>query len=197
MDNQKKATSKKSTTNKEAFLEKATASKGPKSSLQRGLLKQQEDIKNLREMLKGQEEVFVYNATPGAFHLAPTNADALKHEETAHKFDLGEIRVFKSSDIFEHKDFLKAIAENKLQIKTDEEVSEIELQKERALKKSNKTGSSAGIHKSGLSNNIKAAIGQIWDIDDIDLLDEYRELEDRAVIIEAIDTRISEIEEEG
>lgn len=188
----------KKSTGKAEFLSKAAPNAAPKSKLKTGILKQQEEIKQLTASLADKDEIFVYNATKGAFHLAPTNMENQETQiRTAIKFEMAEIKMIPVKTALAHEDFLKALQKGQLEIKTEEEVTELEEARERLIKKSSKNSSKAGVSKSGLSNNYRAAIEQIWETDDVETLDEFRDLEDREDVISAIDRRIGEIEDQG
>lgn len=163
-------------------------SKGKKGAVSKELIAKLQLEPEAKQEIDKENTVLVYNISNSHFHV-PYNGDP-KEERTVIKFEVGEIKAFPKAKVSDEY-FQQCFAHGKLKRVTLEQAEEI---KKARKKESRKDSVKVGLHSSGLPQNTKAALDYIYACEDSDELEQFATLEDREIIINAIDDRIEDIE---
>jgi hypothetical protein len=138
------------------------------------------------------DTIFIHNLSGSEYHIEPTSlkpGDVDTHEA----FQVNEVRSFSKEEV-NNRRFKKALMSGKLRIVTEEQANQVVRDAAKLEKRSGKKNQ-GGLYASGLPKNSKAALMYIYECEDIDELESYRELDDREVITSAIEDRIEALED--
>ena len=162
--------------------------KNKKVSVSDEIIKKFQMEPDAKPVTDSDNTVFVYNISNSNFHVPysgkPDDADGVV------KFEVGEIRPFDKTEI-ENKYFKKCFMDGKLKLVTEDQAVEIRKARKKEQGKGDKK---VGLHPSGLPQNTKMALDYIYSCEDIDELEAFTTIEDREVLLQAIEDRIDDLE---
>lgn len=180
-----------------ALSQVASSSRNKKPVSSTTMFKAQQELE--KKIAENEGDTFwIYNNSGTEYHLPPVSTEP-KDASTAIIFDVAATNAFKKEQI-DVPAFRKAFIEGRLEIVTRAQAEKLEAGRMKALESSSSDSydgktKKAGLHSSGLPQNISQAMAYVWACEDVDELEQLLQAEDRDKVQDAIEARMEDLEE--